>query len=106
MGWQVTILHRLRDRDPADDGVCPIGGAWGRSLCTLTRWVGPGRLYAHVNPMGGAQYGSMRTLTRWVAVWALCPGSHLDASASIPAVCEHCTTSHLVQYIYQWCSAT
>ena len=79
MGRQVTILHRLRDRDPADDGVCPIGGAWGRSLCTLTRWV---------------------------AVWALCPGSHLDASASIPAVCEHCTTSHLVQYIYQWCSAT
>ena len=53
MGRKVTILHRLRDRDPADDGVCPIGGAWGRSLCTLTRWVGPGRLYAHVNPMGG-----------------------------------------------------
>lgn len=37
----------------------------------------------------------MRTLTRWVAVLALCPGCHLDASASIPDVCEHCTTSHL-----------
>ena len=68
MGRQVTILHRLRDRDPADDGVCPIGGARDRS---------------------------MRTLTRWVAVLALCPGCHLDASASIPVVCEHCTTSHL-----------
>ena len=68
MGRQVTILHRLRDRDPADDGVCPIGGARDRS---------------------------MRTLTRWVAALALCPGCHLDASASIPVVCEHCTTSHL-----------
>ena len=68
MGRQVTILHRLRDRDPADDGVCPIGGARDRS---------------------------MRTLTRWVAVLALCPGCHLDASASIPVACEHCTTSHL-----------
>ena len=37
----------------------------------------------------------MRTLTRWVAVLALCPGCHLDASASIPVVCEHCITSHL-----------
>ena len=68
MGRQVTILHRLRDRDPADEGVCPIGGARDRS---------------------------MRTLTRWVAVLALCPGCHLDASASIPVVCEHCITSHL-----------
>ena len=37
----------------------------------------------------------MRSLTRWVAVLALCPGCHLDASASIPVVCEHCITSHL-----------
>ena len=64
----MTILYRLRDRNPADDGVCPIGGARDRS---------------------------MRTLTRWVAVLALCPGCHLDASASIPVVCEHCITSHL-----------
>ena len=64
----MTILYRLRERNPADDGVCPIGGARDRS---------------------------MRTLTRWVAVLALCPGCHLDASASIPVVCEHCITSHL-----------
>lgn len=68
MGRYMTILYRLRDRNPADDGVCPIGGARDRS---------------------------MRTLTRWVAVLALCPGCHLDASASIPVVCEHCITSHL-----------
>ena len=49
-GRQATGLHRLRDRDPAEGGVCPIGGARGRSL---------------------------RTLTGWVAVWVLCPGGHL-----------------------------
>ena len=71
MGRQVTILHRLRDRDPADDGVCPIGGARDRS---------------------------MRTLTRWVAVLALCPGCHLDALrafqsfASIAPPPTWCTT--------------
>ena len=47
------------------------------------------------SPMSGSLRPSMRTLTRWVAVLALCPGCHLDASASIPVVCEHCITSHL-----------
>ena len=70
-GWQTTGLHRLRDRDPAEGGVCPIGGARGP-------------LIAQANPMGGS-------------VGAVPRGSP-DASASIAAVCNHCATSHLVQY--------
>ena len=70
-GWQATGLHRLRDRDPAEGGVCPIGGARGP-------------LIAHANPMGGS-------------VGAVPRGSP-DTSVSIAAVCDHCITSHLVQY--------
>ena len=70
-GRQATGLHRLRDRDPAEGGVCPIGGARGP-------------LIAHANPMGGS-------------VGAVPRGSP-DASVSIAAACDHCITSHLVQY--------
>ena len=78
-GWQTTGLHRLRDRDPAEGGVCPIGGARGP-------------LIAQANPMGGSV--------------ALCPGGHLMRPRTLQQFASICATSQLVQYPAKWCNTT